>query len=76
MQSGRLSVDLERESQNTYTFDRNIGPVPMCFATGPLDGERAQRGGDTLEREWSRVRSRPNLLSCVDTERRNGCSDF
>jgi hypothetical protein len=29
-----------------------------------------------LAREWSRVRSRPNLSSCVDTEKRNGCADF
>ena len=61
---------------NTYTFDRNIGAPPICFATGPLGGDRAQQGDDLLAREWSRVRSRPNLTSCVDTERKNGCADF
>jgi len=70
--------DLLRElpNTNTYTFDRNIGAPPICFATGPLDGDRAQQGDDLLAREWSRVRSRPNLTSCVDTERKNGCADF
>lgn len=68
--------DVLREVPNTYTFDRNIGPPPICFATGPLGGDRAQQGDDLLAREWSRVRSRPNLTSCVDTERKNGCSDF
>ncbi|CAN5715065.1 hypothetical protein BH11PSE13_BH11PSE13_10990 [soil metagenome] len=68
--------DVLRDVPNTYTFDRNIGPAPICYATGPLDGDRAAQGADVLAREWSRVRSRPNLLSCVDTERRNGCADF
>ena len=72
------SADLVRElpNTNTYTFDRNLGAPPICFATGPLEGDRAQQGGDLLAREWSRVRSRPNLLNCVDTEKRNGCADF
>ncbi|BEP33579.1 hypothetical protein GmRootV59_05530 [Variovorax sp. V59] len=70
--------DLVRElpNTNTYTFDRNLGAPPICFATGPLEGERAQQGGDLLAREWSRVRSRPNLTSCVATDRKNGCADF
>ncbi|QHJ00996.1 filamentous hemagglutinin N-terminal domain-containing protein [Xylophilus rhododendri] len=61
---------------HTYTFDRNIGPPPICAATGPLDADRVSQGNDVLAREWSRVRSRPNLASCVATERRNGCADF
>ncbi|WP_399680273.1 beta strand repeat-containing protein [Xenophilus sp.] len=73
-----VGPDLVRElpSTYTYTFDRNIGAAPICFATGPLGGDRAQQGDDLLAREWSRVRSRPNLTSCVDTERKNGCADF
>ncbi|VTU39044.1 beta strand repeat-containing protein [Variovorax sp. PBL-E5] len=68
--------DVLRDLPNTWTYDRNIGPPPICFATGPLEGDRADQGGDILAREWTRVRSRPNLTSCVDTERRNGCADF
>ncbi len=70
------SVDVVRELPSTYLYDRNIGQAPICLATGPLDGDRASQSGDVLAREWSRVRSRPNLLSCVNTERRNGCADF
>ncbi|SIR55482.1 filamentous hemagglutinin N-terminal domain-containing protein [Pseudacidovorax sp. RU35E] len=70
-------ADVIREDVNTYTFDRNIGGPPICYATGPLGASRtAQQGDDVLAREWTRVRSRPQLTSCVDTERKNGCSDF
>jgi len=68
--------DAVRELPTTWLYDRNIGAAPMCFATGPLQGDGARQGGDVLAREWSRVRSRPNLTNCVDTERRNGCADF
>jgi len=68
--------DLLRDPPSTWLYDRNIGPPPICFATGALEGDRASQGGDVLAREWSRVRSRPNLSSCVDTEKRNGCADF
>ena len=68
--------DVLRELPTTWLYDRNIGAAPMCFATGPLQGDGARQGGDVLAREWSRVRSRPNLTNCVDTERRNGCADF
>ncbi len=68
--------DVLRDLPATWVYDRNIGPPPICFATGPLEGDRASQGGDVLAREWSRVRSRPNLSSCVDTEKRNGCADF
>ncbi|WP_306171889.1 S-layer family protein, partial [Variovorax sp. KK3] len=71
-----LKPDIVRENPSTWLYDRNIGPVPICLATGPLGGDSAAQGGDVLAREWSRVRSRPNITSCIDTERRNGCGDF
>lgn len=71
-----IKPDLVRDNPSTWLYDRNIGPAPICLATGPLDGDRAAQGGDVLAREWSRVRSRPNLTNCIDTERRNGCADF
>lgn len=71
-----IKPDLVRDNPSTWLYDRNIGPAPICLATGPLDGDRAAQGGDVLAREWSRVRSRPNLTNCIDTERRNGCGDF
>ncbi|MDR6534996.1 filamentous hemagglutinin N-terminal domain-containing protein [Variovorax soli] len=71
-----IKPDLVRDNPSTWLYDRNIGPAPICLATGPLEGDRAAQGGDVLAREWSRVRSRPNLTNCIDTERRNGCGDF
>ncbi|WP_296557270.1 filamentous hemagglutinin N-terminal domain-containing protein [Pigmentiphaga sp.] len=70
------SVDLQREIPTTYLYDRNLVPVAMCFATGPIAGDRVEQAGDVLAREWSRVRTRPNLSNCVSTDRRNACSDF
>ncbi|MEJ8857948.1 filamentous hemagglutinin N-terminal domain-containing protein [Variovorax robiniae] len=74
--SGLPKPDVLREEPTTYVYDRNLGQAPICLATGALDGDRADQGGDVLAREWSRVRSRPNLLNCVNTDRRNGCADF
>ncbi|MBT2321701.1 filamentous hemagglutinin N-terminal domain-containing protein [Variovorax paradoxus] len=71
-----IKPDIVRDNPSTWLYDRNIGPAPICLATGPLEGDRAAQGGDVLAREWSRVRSRPNLTNCIDTERRNGCADF
>lgn len=64
------------EDANTYTFDSNISAAPICLATVPLDGARSEMAGDELAREWARVRSRPQVTNCVDSERRNSCSDF
>lgn len=71
-----VPVDLIRENPTTYLYDRNIGPTLMCPVSALADPLRADPGTDTLAREWSRVRSRPNLTSCVASERRNGCGDF
>lgn len=70
------SVDIQRDIPTTYLYDRNLAPVAMCFATGPLTGDKAEQVGDVLAREWSRVRSRPNLSNCVSTDRTNACADF
>lgn len=68
--------DLIRLPPDTYVYNSNIGTVPMCPVTGPLESTRLAQGGDMLGREWSKVRSRPNLTSCVSNERKNGCGDF
>lgn len=66
-------LDLPRD---TPTYDGNLGGAPICLASAPLDGDRAVVEGDVLAREWSRVRVRPRLTSCIDSSRRNACSDF
>jgi hypothetical protein len=72
------SSEAIRENPTTYVQDRNLGPVGICSATGPLIGSTSGTGtaGDTLEREWGRLRSRPNVANCVDTGQKGGCSDF
>jgi hypothetical protein len=72
-----LPVEVSQaESMNTYTFDRNVGTAPICLAPVDLGSNQAPQGDDPLASEWSRVRSRPNLMSCVNTQTKNGCGDF
>lgn len=69
-------TELVRESQDNYLYDRNIGNAPMCSAATGIARTPDDEDGDTLSREWSRVKSRPNLTNCVAGTRRNGCDDF
>jgi filamentous hemagglutinin family protein len=68
--------DVVRDPPTTWLYERNIGKAPICRPTGDFEENKPQQAADVLGREWSRVRLRPNLMSCVDTERRNGCADF
>lgn len=69
-------IDVYREMPTTYLYDRNLAPVAMCFATGPLAGDKAEQAGDLLAREWSRVKTRPHLSNCVATDKTNACANF
>ncbi len=69
-------IDLVRETVNTYVYDRNFGGAPVCAVNASIDDERIAATGDELSNEWAKVRSRPNLTNCFDTERKNGCSSF
>ena len=69
-------IDLIRETVNTYVYDRNFGGAPMCAVNASLDDQQLASFGDELSNEWSKVRSRPNLTNCFDSERRNSCGDF
>ncbi|MBT2744847.1 MULTISPECIES: MBG domain-containing protein [unclassified Lysobacter] len=68
--------DMTRLPPDSYVYSSNVGKTPTCPSTGPLDTPGLARGGDTLAREWSKVRSRPNLNSCLASERKSGCGDF
>ncbi|MFC5743010.1 beta strand repeat-containing protein [Dyella tabacisoli] len=69
------TLDLVRDTPSTYVYDRNFGIVGLCPAIDLTSGSRGQ-DGDTLTREWARVRSRPNLANCVSTRQKNSCGDF
>lgn len=69
-------IDFVRETIDTYVYDRNFGSAPMCAVNTSLDDQQLASYGDGLSNEWSKVRSRPNLTNCFDSERKNSCGDF
>jgi hypothetical protein len=69
-------IDFVRETVDTYVYDRNFGAAPVCAINATLDDQQLASAGDTLANEWSKVRSRPNLTNCFDSEKRNSCGDF
>lgn len=69
-------IDLVRETINTYVYDRNFGGAPVCALSSSLSDEKIASTGDALSNEWSKVRSRPNLTNCFETERKDGCGSF
>lgn len=69
-------IDIISDLPNTYLYDRNIGGAPVCAVNASLADQQLASAGDTLSNEWSKVRSRPNLTNCFDTERRSSCGDF
>ena len=69
-------VNFIRESINTYVYDRNFGGAPVCAVNASIDDTGLASAGDGLSTEWTKVRSRPNLTNCFDSERENGCGNF
>jgi hypothetical protein len=48
----------------------------MCALNASLEDQQLVSMGDELSNEWSKVRSRPNLTNCFETDRKNSCGDF
>lgn len=69
------TVDAVRDPPASYVYDLNFQAMPMCAATDLL-ATRREQDGDNLTREWSRVRTRPNLANCVTVNLENGCDSF
>lgn len=67
--------DWTRERPDTWLYDHNMGGAAMCAAPGVTVADTVQ-DGDVLAREWSLVKSRPKLSSCVASDKQGGCSDF
>lgn len=61
---------------DSATFAANLAGAPICLASEPLAGDGELADGDMLAREWSRVRTRPRLTNCLQSSRREACSDF
>ena len=75
-QMSSTPVDFVRETVDTYVYDRNFGAAPVCAVNATLDDQALASSGDGLANEWSKVRSRPNLTNCFDSEKRSSCGDF
>lgn len=70
-------VSLVHETVETYVYDRNLGTAPpVCAVNASMNDQPLASAGDALAMEWSKVRTRPNLTNCFDSERHSGCSDF
>src|SRR3546814_4971046 len=54
--------DFVRDPPDNYVYNSNLGSPQMCALVDVMAGTQG-RAGDTLAREWSRVRSRPNLTN-------------
>ena len=72
------SVEPLREDESTYVYDHNLGKSQMCVPDSPMTLPNADYTGvkDLLTVEWSRVRTRPNVVTCFATGSKGGCSDF
>lgn len=75
-QMSDIPIDFVGDSVVTYVYDRNFGSAPICAVNVAQAGPATDASGDMLANEWSKVRSRPNLSNCFDSERRNACGDF
>lgn len=61
----------------TYVYELKVGTPEICVPQAPLDvAARRQAASDLLAIEWSRLRARPKVASCVNSGRTNGCGDF
>ncbi|AKC85897.1 MBG domain-containing protein [Pseudoxanthomonas suwonensis] len=76
LQGTLFATELVRQPQDNYLYDRNLGMAPICPVVSDLLRTSATDEGDMLAREWSRVKTRPNLTNCIQGNRRNGCDDF
>jgi hypothetical protein len=64
--------------EQTFVYENNLQGTNICvgsneplFSTTPV-GEKQ----DILAVEWKRVRSQPNLNSCMLINAQHGCGDF
>lgn len=71
-----VPIAIVSNTPNTYVYDRNLAGAPVCAVNASEESISSSTSGDMLANEWSKVRSRPNLTNCFDSERRSACGDF
>ena len=64
-------------AETSYIYDRNLGSPYVCLGSGTFtSGLGLPTGSDLLDFEWARVRSKPQINSCLSVPVTNSCSDF
>gem|GEM_PF-5198223 len=70
------TVSLMRNPETTYIYDSNIRPVSICSVTDLDNQTYSKEMNDLLSREWSRVRGRPKISNCFQSDHHNSCADL
>ena len=69
--------DIDPRGNESFVYAGNLGGAAACFATGRFEtASDGSQGADLLEREWMRVRLKPQVGHCLAVGQADGCSDF
>jgi hypothetical protein len=64
--------------EQSFVYESNLGGINICVGSNEplLALQQPEGAADTLAVEWKRVRSRPNLNSCLVINGQHGCDEF
>ncbi|RFU48326.1 filamentous hemagglutinin N-terminal domain-containing protein [Paraburkholderia sp. DHOC27] len=64
--------------EQSFVYESNLGGINVCVGSDQplLALQQPEGAADTLAVEWKRVRSRPNLNSCLVVNGQHGCDEF
>ncbi|MFM9883476.1 MAG: filamentous hemagglutinin N-terminal domain-containing protein [Burkholderiales bacterium] len=69
--------DVDPRGNESFVYASNLGGAAACFATGRFEtAADGSQGADLLEREWMRVRLKPQVGHCLAVGQAEGCGDF
>ena len=64
--------------EQSFVYESNLGGIHICVGSNEpiLALQQPEGAADKLAVEWKRVRSRPNLNSCLIVNGQHGCDEF
>ncbi|WP_341317022.1 filamentous hemagglutinin N-terminal domain-containing protein [Paraburkholderia sp. IMGN_8] len=64
--------------EQSFVYESNLGGIHICVGSNEpiLALQQPEGAADALAVEWKRVRSRPNLNSCLVVNGQHGCDEF
>ncbi|KXU83299.1 hypothetical protein CI15_29845 [Paraburkholderia monticola] len=64
--------------EQSFVYESNLGGIHVCVGSDQpiLALQQPEGAADKLAVEWKRVRTRPNLNSCVIVNGQHGCDEF